>query len=183
MEIRPHLSLKDIGRKSRLAIRVAVPAALSLVLSAAVQADEGGFVLDPSRVVRTYLQCGGEGYSDTHTVFVQQVRNPDSFNTADLGVIAGQCGNRWTQPDSEIQTLESVEYQQAHGQPVGVGTVDGRFFKYNRTYPQCGGSIGAMDINPAYTVIVEEFINEETGDAQYSWRTVGPQPGQCGNPE
>lgn len=161
---------------------IAVALTLAFPASTSVKADGGGFTLDPTRVVRTYTQCGGEGYQDINTVFVQQVRNPDGFNTADLGVIAGSCENRWTQPDSEIQTLESVQYQRAHVQPVSVGTVDGRTFNYSRTYPQCGGSIDAMDINSAYTVIVEEFIEKGTGDAQYSHRTVGRQPGQCGNP-
>ncbi len=150
--------------------------------SANVAADGGGFTADQSRVVRTYLQCGGEGYSNINTVFVQQVRNPDGFNTAKLGVIAGQCGNRYTQPDGEIQDLAQVQYQQAHGTPVAVGTVDGRTFNYSRTFPQCGGSIGAMDINPEYTVIIDEFIHAESGAKEYSWRTVGRQPGQCGNP-
>lgn len=165
-----------------LAIRsLMVLAALSATTSASVKADGESFTTDQSRVMRTYLQCGGEGYSDINTVFVQQVRNPDGFNTADLGVIAGQCGNRYAQADSEIQDLAQVQYQQAHGTPVAVGGVYGTYY-YTRTYPQCGGSIGPMDINEEYTVIIDEFVKPDNGAKTYSWRTVGPQPGQCGNP-
>lgn len=144
--------------------------------------DNGGWTIDQSRVVRVYTQCGGTGYPDNMTVMVQQVTNPDAFNTVGLGVIAGQCGNRYFERDSEIQTLEQIAFQDAHGSPIAVGTVDGRTFPFNRRYPQCGGSIGAMDIRPNYTVIVDEFIHPESGEKTYAWRTVGPQPGQCDNP-
>lgn len=170
------------GSARLLAPTVAMALALTVPTSANVKADEGGFTVDQSRVVRVYTQCGGDGYPDINTVQVQQVRNPDGYNTADLGKIAGQCDNRYTQPDSEIQNLAQVQYQQAHGTPGPVDIVDGRTFNYTRTYPQCGGSIGAMDIKPEYTVIIEKFIHPESGAKEYSWRTVGPQPGQCDNP-
>lgn len=170
------------GSARLMAPVVAIVLALAFPASTNVKADGEGFTIDPTRVVRTYTQCGGEGYQDINTVFVQQVRNPVGFNTANLGIIAGQCGNRYTQPDSEIQSLAQVQYQQAHGTPVALGTADGRTFNYIRTYPQCGGFIGPMDIKPGNTVIVDEFIHAESGEKTYSWRTVGPQPGQCGNP-
>ena len=154
---------------------------ISPAISSTVKADGGNFATDESRVVRVYTQCGGEGYSDRTTVIVQEVRNPQGFNTAGLGEIAGQCGNRYTQPDSEVQDLAQVQFQQAHGNPVWLGTSDGRTFNYSRTYPQCGGSIGAMDFKLDHTVIFDEFVHAESGDKIYSWRDVGPQPGQCGN--
>lgn len=170
--------------KSILMIGVAmtVAAGLSVFVPGKVVADGGGFTVNPSRVVRTYLQCGGDGFPSNHTVFVQQVRNPDDFNTGDLGKIGGQCGNRWFEPDDMIIPLSNVQYQQAHGKPVSMGDDKGNTYYYTRTYPQCGGSIGAMDFRPNYTVIVDEFVNPKTGDRSFSWRDVGPQPGQCGNP-
>lgn len=155
---------------------------LTHISSNTAQADGGELTADQKRVVRTYFQCGGDGYQDDHVVFVQQVRDPEGYNTALIGRVAGACGVRYIQPDSENRSLASVEYERAHGWPISVGTEDGRIFRYDRTYPQCGGSIGPMDINDRYTVIVDEFREPNTGETTHSWRTVGPQSGQCGNP-
>ena len=81
MEVRPHLSLKGIAPAVFKTARVALAMAAVLSLPAiprVVRADGGDFVLDPSRVVRVYTQCGGGEYPDNHTVMVQQVRNPAS---------------------------------------------------------------------------------------------------------
>lgn len=163
-------------------VALAVAGSLLAAYAPTVKADGGEFTTDQSRVVGTYFQCGGDAYPDDHVVFVQQFKNPNGFYTADIGSVAGACGVRYIQPDSENRTLASVEYERAHGWPISVGTEDGRIFRYNRTYPQCGGSIGPMDINDDYTVIVDEFREPNTGETTHSWRTVGPQPGQCGNP-
>lgn len=181
IEIPPTPARKGFGIKGSLRFLVPVAMAFALTVTASsVKADGDTFTADQSRVVRTYLQCGGEGYLPDHTVFVQQVRNPDRFNTADLGKIGGQCGNRWFSPDSEIQSLSQTQYQDAHGRPVSVGIGVDTFF-YTRSYPQCGGSIGAMDFKPDYTILINEFVRLDDAKT-FSYRNVGPQPGQCGNP-
>lgn len=145
------------------------------------RADEGQLTVDQSRVVRTYRQCGGEGYSPNHTVFVQQVRNPDGFNTTDIGLKGGECGNRWTSPDSFVMTLEAAQYQDTHSRLTPGVPLNGRFF-YSRSYPQCGGSVGAMDFRPNNTILVDAYEDPKSGEKTHTWRDVGPQPGQCSNP-
>lgn len=183
MNIKEHLPLREMKTAAKIAGRSALAMALTMSMARIALADGGGTVSSQmSRV--TYTQCGGELKGEpidpSHTVFVLKFED-GSYDGFDLGVIGGECGNVYTEPDSAIQTLEQVAYQDAHGQPVSLGTADGRTFYYTRRFPQCGGRVGRMVINPAYTVLVNEFTEPETGGHQYSWRTVGRQPGQCGN--
>lgn len=165
-------------------------AAASVLLTAVVlaasdinaNAQEVKWELDPSKVVRVYTQCGGNGFPDNSTVMVQQVRNPEDYNTANLGIIAGQCGNRYMQPDNEIYTLAEVQRLDFLGMPISVGSNDTGIFDFTRQYPQCGAEFGPMDVNERNTVIVYEFVHQPTGSKTYSIKTIGPQPGQCGNP-
>lgn len=175
---------KPDSRRWRLPFLTGTALALVIGLSflnpGEAMADGGEFTVDPAKVVRTYLQCGGDNLISNHTVFVQQVKNPDGFNTADLGEISGQCGNRWLQPDNMVIPLSQVEYQWAKGRPVSIGNGKGVYY-YSRTYPQCGGSVGAMDFKPNHTVLVNEFVEPLTDKKSYSWWDIGLQPGQCNN--
>lgn len=183
MNIKEHLPLKEIKTAAKIAGRSALAMALTMSMARIALADGETVSSQMSRV--TYTQCGGELkgklVDPSHTVFVLKFED-GSYDGFDLGVIGGECGNAYIEPDSAIQTLEQVAYQDVHSQPVSLGTADGRTFNYTRRFPQCGGQVNRMVINPGYTVLVDEFTEPETGAHQYSWRTVGPQPGQCGNP-
>jgi hypothetical protein len=171
----------------RVRLLTAALIGLGLGLGATVvQADGGSVNLDPRRIVSHYTQCGGESegkrYPDNHTVSVLKLRDPDGFHASDLGRIAGQCGNISYMPDSTIQTLDQIRYQDSHGTSGLIQTQGGQTYVYKRRYPQCGGEWGpGFRWKDNHTVLIEEWGHPSLPSI-YAARNVGPQSGQCGNP-
>lgn len=170
MEVRPHLSLKDIAQTAKRTFRIGLPAGLALILTTPALAQE----YSPFQILNIYTQCGGElngeTYPDNHVLMVGTKASTGELWGIDLEAISGQCGNRAVAGDEYISPLPDGVRDV---QPVSVGDADGNIYPLNRTYTQCGGPLGVMDFNPTHTLLVDEF---ESAEGVFTWgvRDLGP---------
>jgi hypothetical protein len=178
MEIkRPHLSLKEMGFVAKTAIKTAIPAAVAFAQTIPAFAQE----YSPAQILNQVTQCGGElngdDYPSNHVLLVGIQSRDGQWTGIDLGPIWGQCGNRGIAGDDTISPFPTGVEQ---GQPVSVGDSRGITFLWTRTYPQCGGTLGVLDYDPAHTIYVHEF-QAPSGELTYGTRNLGPRAGECGN--